>query len=347
MRRTHRGVVVGVVAAIAIVALGVYVVGNGRGDVPPLAGNGSASPSTPARSSLLALQVNGGPAPLLAVIGVPSEGEPFFMPLSTELTVVMPGQGETPAAGVAALPGDSMRVALSNMAGIWIEHFAVLSLRDLGASVDAGGGLAVDLPSGYQTTTEVLGPGELTMSGSQVKAFLAGAADDFGVRWEITLAAMLADPPPELVTSGGVETDDAEAVNAMVTGAAGAEVLDMPTTRVNATLVLPEYPTLDGLLSERLGSSVPVPAIVQNGSGEPGVGEAVAVRIIPAGFRVVLSLNATRFDTVRTDVLANGPDHEQEARTIRKALGIGLVSVSAVPSNVGDITIVVGKDFTA
>ena len=29
-------------------------------------------------------------------------------------------------AGVAALPGDSMRVALSNMSGVWIEHFAVL-----------------------------------------------------------------------------------------------------------------------------------------------------------------------------------------------------------------------------
>ena len=90
-----------------------------------------------------------------------------------------------------------------------------------------------------------------------------------------------------------------------------------------------------------------MPAIVQNGSGEPGVGEAVAVRIIPAGFRVVLSQNAERFDVTRTEVFANGAAHEEEARAIKAALGVGRVRVSAVPSNVGDITIVVGKDFTA
>ena len=86
---------------------------------------------------------------------------------------------------------------------------------------------------------------------------------------------------------------------------------------------------------------------MQNGSGEPGVGEAVAVSIIPAGFRVVLSQNAQTFDVVRTEVFANGPDHEAEARAVKEALGLGRVRVAAVPSNVGDITIVVGKDFTA
>ena len=50
--------------------------------------------------------------------------------------------------------------------------------------------------------------------------------------------------------------------------------------------------------------------IVQNGSGEPGVGESVAVKIIPAGFRIVLSQNAQTFDVGKTDVFANGPDHE-------------------------------------
>ena len=92
---------------------------------------------------------------------------------------------------------------------------------------------------------------------------------------------------------------------------------------------------------------MPVSTIVQNGSGEPGVGEAVAVQIIPAGFRVVLSQNAQTFDLTHTDVFANGPDHEGEARAVKAALGVGRVRVAAVPSNVGDITIVVGKDFTA
>jgi hypothetical protein len=120
----------------------------------------------------------------------------------------------------------------------------------------------------------------------------------------------------------------------------------MPTERVTSTIVVPVYPALDELISESFGTPTPVPAIVQNGSGQPGVGEAVAERIIPEGFRVVLAQNAQTFDVVRTDVFANGPGHESEARSVKAALGVGRVRVAAVPSNVGDITIVVGKDFT-
>ena len=181
------------------------------------------------------------------------------------------------------------------MSGVWIDHYAVLTLRDLAASIDAAGGLAVTLPAAYPTTGDVLGPGELTMTGAQAKSFLAGSTDDAGVRWEILLGAMLADPP-SLVGTGSVETDDADAVNALLADARGAEVLDMPTERVTSTIIVPVYPSLDELLSSRLGTPMPVPSIVQNGSGEPGVGEAVATRIIPAGFRVVLSQNAQTFD---------------------------------------------------
>lgn len=344
-RRTRRAIAVGVVATLLVAGLGVFLVS--RQDDPGGSTGGdpaSAEPNT--EPSLVALQVNGGPAPLLAVVGAPIDGTPFVMPLSPQLTLVVPGQGETSAAGVAALPGDSMRVGLSNMTGVWIPHYAVLSLRDLASTVDAAGGLAVNLQSAYPTKSGVLGPGQITMTGAQVKSFLAGSTDDAEVRWEIFLTAWLADPP-ELVAQVDSEVDDAEAVNAALGRARGAEVLEMPTERVTATIVVPVYPALDALVSDSLGTPMPVPAIVQNGSGEPGVGEAVAVRILPAGFRVVLAQNAQSFDVGRTDVFANGPDHESEAKAVKAALGVGRVRVAAVPSNVGDITIVVGKDFTA
>jgi hypothetical protein len=344
-RSTRRGVAWGVAAALVVAGLGVYLVNRGGGDSPAV-GSGGEGPAKET-SATLALQVNGAPAPMLAVVGVPARGRGFFMPLSSELTVVVPGQGETSAAGVAALPADSMRIALSNMSGLWIDDYAVLSLRDLAAAVDDAGGVIVDLPDSYPTTTGSVGPGEVTMSGAQVKAFLAGATDDAGVRWEILLGALLADPPP-LVSTGEAEIDDVDAVNATLADAAGAEALDMPTERVTSTIVVPVYPALDELLSDALGTPMPVPTIVQNGSGEPGVGETVAERIIPAGFRVVLSQNAPQgFHVPRTDILANGPDHETEARAVEEALGVGRVRVAAVPSNVGDITIVVGKDFAA
>jgi hypothetical protein len=313
-RSTRRGVAWGVAAALVVAGLGVYLVNRGGGDSPAV-GSGGEGPAKET-SATLALQVNGAPAPMLAVVGVPARGRGFFMPLSSELTVVVPGQGETSAAGVAALPADSMRIALSNMSGLWIDDYAVLSLRDLAAAVDDAGGVIVDLPDSYPTTTGSVG-------------------------------ALLADPPP-LVSTGEAEIDDVDAVNATLADAAGAEALDMPTERVTSTIVVPVYPALDELLSDALGTPMPVPTIVQNGSGEPGVGETVAERIIPAGFRVVLSQNAPQgFHVPRTDILANGPDHETEARAVEEALGVGRVRVAAVPSNVGDITIVVGKDFAA
>ena len=72
---------------------------------------------------------------------------------------------------------------------------------------------------------------------------------------------------------------------------------------------------------------------MQNGSGEPGVGEAVATQIIPAGFRIVLSQNAQTFDVETTDVFANGVEYEEAARRAREALGVG--PSSGVPGTIG------------
>jgi LytR cell envelope-related transcriptional attenuator/LytR_cpsA_psr family len=342
-RRSRRGVVLGVVAAVVVLVAGMWLLARDGSEPPNSAGTPAKAPAAP---KLLALEVDGGPAPMLAVVAVPPDATPFVMPLSSELTLVMPGQGETSAAGIAALSADSMRVALSNMTGVWIDHYVAMSLKDLAASVDAAGGLLVNLPSAYPTTAGSLGPGELTISGAQAKAFLEGATDDVAVRWEILLGALLADPP-DLVTTPGVESDDAEAANETFIDARGAEVLDVPTERVTSTIVVPVYPALDESLSDRLGTPLPVLVSVQNGSGRPGVGEEVAERIIPDGFRVVLSQNAQEFDVERTDVLALGPDHEDDARAARQALGVGRVRVEPVPSNLVDIQIVVGRDFTA
>ena len=345
-RRVHRAVTLGVVSALAVAAAGLWLVARGDGDGASASDGGTGGHAPPPETRLVALQVEGGPAPLLAVVGVPGEGTPIVMPVPAELTITVPGQGETSTAGVSALPGDSMRVSLSNLTGAWIEHFAVLSLGELAAAIEAGGGVTVILPSAYPTENGALGPGEVTLSGARARAFLAGATDDVAVRWEILLGGMMARPPVVPAT-GSIETDDAEAVTRTLADARGAEVLDIPTDRVSTNVIVPVYPELDELLTEALGTTAPVPAIVQNGSGEPGVGEFVAVRIIPAGFRIVISQNAQSFDVLKTDILAMGTDREGEARSAKEALGVGRVRVTPVASNVGDITIVVGKDFTA
>ena len=82
-----------------------------------------------------------------------------------------------------------------------------------------------------------------------------------------------------------------------------------------------------------------------NGSGVPGVGELVAERIVPGGFRVVVSENAATFDHDETLVVVGSADDVGLGERVRDLLGYGSVNVS-VSSGIAPVTIVVGKDFT-
>ena len=111
---------------------------------------------------------------------------------------------------------------------------------------------------------------------------------------------------------------------------------------------MPDYDKLDDLMGEDFGvAHTPVPVLVQNGTGEPGLAADVARLLVPEGFRVVLSGNASTFDYRETQVVASGDDHVAEAQRARRALGVGVLAVTQVPSGVADVTIVIGKDFKA
>jgi hypothetical protein len=70
-----------------------------------------------------------------------------------------------------------------------------------------------------------------------------------------------------------------------------------------------------------------VPVIVLNGNGVPGTGEAVAERIIPGGFRVAVSQNASDVDA-KTLIVLGSPDDVALAERMRDLVGVGSVSVS-------------------
>jgi hypothetical protein len=329
---------------LIVVALGVaYATAQTGGDVRAGDG-GSPTPAARKAPALLALSVTGAPKPLLAIVGT-SGSPPATMGVPQGLTLEVPGAGELTTRKVAALPGTGIQVALSNMVGAWAAHFAVTDLADLATLIDRNGGMRLELPESVTLDDRVFGPGAVRMTGVQVAAYLGAEDQNTFTRWEVVLGALLASPP-ELRDGDLIETDDIAGVQATLDGAKGGRLETLPVQIAAATIRVPKYPALDALMAERFGvKRTPVPVIVQNAAGDPGVGEAIGRSIIGHGFRITLSQNAETFDQEKTQIVALGEGHVREAGRLRAALGVGRIAVSQVASGIGDIQIVVGKDF--
>ena len=333
-------------AAVVTVAAGVYVVsrlgdaaGGGPSGPGPAVGSGTAS-------ELLVLQVVGTDDPLLALVGTRvGDRAPSFFTVPFDLSLTVPGQGDVAAPEVAALDPEAVRVAVSNTFGAWAAHVAVLDLDGLAAVVDRGGELRVRVPGFYVTDAGNLGPGGARLSGEQVAALLAVQDEGGEARWAAVVQALL-QRPIRLAREDLASSDGLAGVHRVLRGARGAAVAAFPTTSVAGSVTVPLQPDLDQVVSQRFGVATPTPVIVQNGAGTPGLGEGVAAAVLPLGFRVVLSQNADVFGYERTRIIANSEEALADARRIRRALGVGRVGVSQVPSGLGDITIIVGEDFT-
>jgi hypothetical protein len=333
------------VAGVVLVAAGAYGVSR-LGDA---AGGGPTDPNDERRSGgpseLLVLQVTGTRDPLLAVIGAAHDGRrPAFFSIPFDLTLTVPGQGEAMAADVAGLDAETVRVAVSNTFGAWARHVAVMDLEGLADVVDRVKGIRVRVPGFYVTDAGNLGPGPDRLNGEQVAALLRSEEDGGEARWASIVQGLLGG---RVRLDGGdlAETDGVAGVRRVLKGARGAAVAAFPTLSVAGSVTVPMQPDLDQQVSRLFGVRSPVPVIVENGVGAPGLGQDVAAVLVPLGYRVVLSQNADLFGYERTRVVANSDRAIADARRIQDALGVGRVRVSQVPSGIGDITIIVGEDF--
>ncbi len=303
---------------------------------PPPSGGGAAV-------SGAVLSVTDAGHALLAAV---DQGPPVSaIALPPRITVVLPGQGDVRTDDLSSLTGPSVQVGVSNVLGTWVDHYAVLDLNALGAIVERTGGIRVDLTDAVTLGTRQIGPGTVKLDGPSTVALLAPEVTDAYSRWRAVLAGLL-DARPRLVPEDLAEVDDFGAVQTILAGARGARFVDFSTVPGSPGVRIPRYDRIDQALSDAWGTPVPTPVIVQNGSGVPGVGQEVARLLIPAGFRVVRSEDAASQGHATTEVVAMGETAVPAARRARRALGIGRVGVTGVPSDVGDITIVVGKDFT-
>jgi hypothetical protein len=187
--------------------------------------------------------------------------------------------------------------------------------------------------------------GETTLTAAQVEAYLAEAGEVATTRWADVLQAVLA--AQAIDESIVADSDDPAAFVEVVRDAADAAVEIAPAAPVADTASVFDQPAADELVRELFGARPTIPIVVQNGNGEPNIGEAVAELLLPEGFRIVLSQNADTFRHAETEIAATAAEHADEAERVRELLGVGRVVVSQVPSGLADITIVVGRDFTA
>jgi hypothetical protein len=317
--------VVTLVAVLAAAAIAIVAIALTR---PTEEGDGRR-PAAATGDALLLLVVRTDAGPFAAVVG--STGGPVgALAVPTEITVTVPGQGDLRLDDALALPPDDAAITVANALGVAIRHYAVIGRVRLAAIVDRVGGL--DLAG-------------TSMSGDEVVSTLEGAKRGRTLAFQIMLEQLFA---------GGVDwsaddlavSDDAGRAVSILDDARGTSVVGLPIIEPAKNIYRAEPDAVRSSIVKAFGGPDRplVGAIVLNGSGTPGVGRAVAERIVPAGFSVVVSENASSFDHEETLVVVGSAGDVPLGQRVRDLLGTGTVSVS-VSSGLAPVTIVVGKDF--
>lgn len=279
--------------------------------------------------------------------------------------------------------GPLLDASLDNLLGVDLDHVAGVSRQGWAALLDRVGGLTVDVrerldaPAADGGVEVRFQPGEQFLDGQRLAELLtldaAGQSElDALARTQHVLVALLdrLHAEPELLERAFA--DGAPMLDTAAPGAV-AEVLgllaDARARSALSTVTLPVSPIggedetyrvdaerAEALAAERLSGSRPATVAdagralqILNGNGTPGIGQEVAERLVPAGYRVVLTGNADRFDhpTTRIVVYEDSPEQLEVARDIRDRLGVGEVELSGSPQSVVDVTVVVGRDFPA
>ncbi|MFA5844779.1 MAG: LytR C-terminal domain-containing protein [Coriobacteriia bacterium] len=87
--------------------------------------------------------------------------------------------------------------------------------------------------------------------------------------------------------------------------------------------------------------------ILYNGTGTPGIAGTAAQALIKAGYVVVDTKNADRFDYAKTLIVLQhtGAEWPAKGAAVRKTLRVGTVTTQESDQDVADIIIIIGKDY--
>ena len=321
---TRRLPVLVLLAVLATAGTGALLIARERARTEP-----EVTPPAPSGLALLVVRADGGSLPV--VVGGTGFGTSGALVVPPAALLVVPGQGESSVRDALELPPRQAATAVGNLLGVWIEDHATIEADRLAAIADEVGGVRIG--------------GDLVDGRAVAGMFEASAAGDvvgLQIVMESLLSAHVAWSPTDLT-----DADHPGAVIRMLGAASGAEVVRLEAEEVASGVLRATPEQVSGALVEAFGGPAEeaVPVIVLNGNGVPGIGEAVAERLLPGGFRVAVSQNASDFDHPETLIVVGSPDDVGLAERVRDLLGVGSVSVS-VGSGIAPVTVVIGKDFT-
>lgn len=321
---------------------------------------------------------------VLAVDTELDEATLLFVPSATVADI--PGHGLDRIGRAYAYGGAPLLDAtLDNLLGVDFDGVIAVSEQGWSSLFNRIGGLTVDVPE-QLVAREPDGSAQLRfesgpqhLDGPRLAELLTFEQDGEGdlarlPRAQRVLAAFLEalseDPSrlEELFAGGAPMLDgpiDQPTLRSVIATAADAaqdddlEVLTLPVSPLGAGqdgALRVDQERVAELVENRFANSIPEGGTgsgrelqILNGNGVPGIGQEVAERLVPAGFRVKLTDNADSFEHPTTLIIVYDDSERQLqiARRIRSLLGVGEIQISRTPQSVVDVTIVVGHDLLA
>jgi LytR cell envelope-related transcriptional attenuator len=321
---TRRLPVVVLIAVLATAATSALLIARERARTEP-----EVTPPASSGLALLVVRTDAGSLPV--VVGSTGFGTSGALVVPPAAQLVIPGQGESSVREALELPSRQAATAVGNLLGVWIEEDATIEADRLAAMADEVGGVRIG--------------GDLVGGRGVAEMFVASADGDV-VGLQIVMEALLS-ADAAWSPSALADADDPDAVIRVLEDASGGEVVTLEAEEVASGMLRTTPQQVSDALIEAFGGPAEqaVPVIVLNGNGVPGIGEAVAERLLPGGFRIAVSQNASDFDHPETLIVVGSPDDVGSAERVRDLLGVGSVSVS-VGSGIAPVTVVIGKDFT-
>jgi hypothetical protein len=338
--------VIGLPLVLALIATAIWWLADGG----PFGGGSEPDPAV-ADQTLTVIAYRGEQTGI-AVLATSRSGarDPVVLVVPTNIIASVPGHGTGPLAEALAGGASVAQTTVANLLGLPLHQRGMLTPEGMAELGDAAGGIPVDLGARATVLGETVGPGEIRMRGEQVAAYLDGATDPLEVtlRFEEVVTGLLdaarrdpsalqgaaEDPSPGFgVSVAAVPADTL--VEELPIKDAGSGVASMDTAKAE-TLI-------DQLFARPTDQVASV--VLLNGNGVPGIGANLAARIVPAGYRVVVSTNARTFDAERTQIVVRDERFMSVGRRLRSLIGVGQVSVGHGFTGLADITVVIGMDF--